>query len=258
MPLASKTLNYRSTRRSSMADRDPPPNNAVSIDLEPWSEFYSHGKLKAGDSLVYFTTSKHKRCNGSIQSVQYNQQNKLTKIMIQIEEKQQELVRKLLNFLLYFPLMCCLQVDSIPAFCQAASKVVSESPKQEGFFAHLFVLPKGEQIQKPKRAPGTVCKIRIVGPKEIKLKDLPDWANKRNFINATSKSSKPWSRGLSPFYLGPVELPSGDTAQVMENAWQFSKVFKQHTDHNNDPTKEYLTWARQGMSFAGIATCHWN
>jgi hypothetical protein len=68
--------------------------------------------------------------------------------------------------------------------------------------------------------------IRIVGPKEIPLGKVKDYADRKNFVNATSRSTKTWSRGLSPFYLGPCELHGGKyMSNIMENAWQFTKVF---------------------------------
>lgn len=44
----------------------------------------------------------------------------------------------------------------------------------------------------------------------------------------TTSRSKTWSRGLSPFLLGPVELWGGHVAQNVENAWQYSKVYSEH------------------------------
>jgi hypothetical protein len=106
------------------------------------------------------------------------------------------------------------------------------------------------QTVRPKRdLATTTCVIRIAGPKDIPMKTLPEWNKRRNFVNCTSRSTAKWSRGLSPFYLGPVELPSGDTAQVMENAWQFTKVFDGCTDPvTGDPTNDYWVWARKGWS----------
>lgn len=66
-------------------------------------------------------------------------------------------------------------------------------------------------------------------------------------INTTSRSTT-WSRGLSPFYVGPISLYGGYVAQNMENAWQFSKVYYNHIDENENPTKEYFEWAKQGWA----------
>lgn len=79
--------------------------------------------------------------------------------------------------------------------------------------------------------------IHIINPK-TKVK---------NYINTTSRS-KNWSRGLSPFFLGPVELYNGHISQNVENAWQYSKVYHEHLDSENNPTPDYFEWARSGWS----------
>lgn len=66
-------------------------------------------------------------------------------------------------------------------------------------------------------------------------------------INTTSRSTN-WSRGLSPFFLGPVNLYLSYTAKNVENAWQFSKVYDVHVDENGNPTPEYFTWAVNGWA----------
>lgn len=63
-------------------------------------------------------------------------------------------------------------------------------------------------------------------------------------INTTSHS-KNWSRGLSPFYLGPCKLYGKYVSKNMENAWQFSKVYNCHDD-NGVPTTAYFEWAIAG------------
>ena len=52
-------------------------------------------------------------------------------------------------------------------------------------------------------------------------------------VNTTSRSND-WSKGLSPFFLGPVDLYAGLSAKNVENAWQFAKVYPQHVDINGD------------------------
>jgi len=64
-------------------------------------------------------------------------------------------------------------------------------------------------------------------------------------INTTSRSTN-WTRGLSPFVVGPVDLLNGFTSVNFENAWQFSKVYKQHVGEDGDPTDEYWEWAKKG------------
>jgi len=84
--------------------------------------------------------------------------------------------------------------------------------------------------------------VTIIGPKD--RSPLPDGAI---FINTTSQS-KDWGRGFSPFILGPCELYGGQIAQNVENAWQFAKVYKCHTDSNGNPTEEYWQWAKAGWN----------
>lgn len=81
--------------------------------------------------------------------------------------------------------------------------------------------------------------VRVIGPKDPVDPDA---------INTTSRSSS-WSRGLSPFFLGPVPLYTGSVvpeATNVENGWQFSKVYPIHISDNGDPTEAYFTWARAG------------
>lgn len=62
-------------------------------------------------------------------------------------------------------------------------------------------------------------------------------------VNTTSRSSN-WSKGLSPFFLGDVDLYDNLISKNVENAWQGSKVYKEHIDDNGDPTDEYFEWAK--------------
>jgi hypothetical protein len=64
-------------------------------------------------------------------------------------------------------------------------------------------------------------------------------------INTTSRSSG-WSRGLSPFFLGPVRLYGDYVSQNVENAWQYSKCYVENTDENNEPNQSYFDWAQKG------------
>lgn len=83
--------------------------------------------------------------------------------------------------------------------------------------------------------------IRVVGPKDPQ--EIQDKA-----INTTSRSRN-WSRGLSPFFVGPIELYGGYVAKNLENAWQFSKVYPQHFDEENDQIKDsYFEWSESGWS----------
>ncbi|KKN60291.1 hypothetical protein LCGC14_0533410 [marine sediment metagenome] len=74
---------------------------------------------------------------------------------------------------------------------------------------------------------------------------VPDGAIR---VDTTSRS-RTWSRGLSPFCVGPVKLYANFKAQNVENAWQFCKVYSQeHIGSNGLPSKEYWNWAEVGWS----------
>lgn len=66
-----------------------------------------------------------------------------------------------------------------------------------------------------------------------------------NVIDTTSRSTN-WSRGLSPFYCGPVNLYDGYSAYNVENGWQYSKCYYNHVDANDNPTADYFKWADAG------------
>lgn len=80
-------------------------------------------------------------------------------------------------------------------------------------------------------------KITVVGPRET-------WTRK-HMIDTTSKAKGQWSTGLSPFHLGPVKLYDGHVARIMENGWQYCKVYPQFVK-NNKISKDYLKWAKEG------------
>lgn len=65
------------------------------------------------------------------------------------------------------------------------------------------------------------------------------------YVDTTSRSTN-WSRALSPFFLGPVELYGGYTARNVENAWQYSKVYEKYADKDSNPTEKYFDWAKEG------------
>ena len=83
--------------------------------------------------------------------------------------------------------------------------------------------------------------VQVIGFREMKN------AEGKIIINTTSKSTN-WSKGLSPFYLGSVELYGGHVAKNVENAWQFSKVYPEYADEEQNPTDEYFKWAKEGWT----------
>lgn len=84
-------------------------------------------------------------------------------------------------------------------------------------------------------------KVKVIGFREM------DNYKVNHIINTTSRS-KNWSKGLSPFFLGPVKLYGDYTAKNVENAWQFSKVYPQFADENENPKDDYFRWAEKGWS----------
>lgn len=80
--------------------------------------------------------------------------------------------------------------------------------------------------------------IQVINP-QFKITD------EMNVIDATSRSTD-WSKGLSPFYCGPVDLYGGYKSYNVENAWQYSKCYYNHVDADNNPTAEYFQWAEAG------------
>jgi hypothetical protein len=81
--------------------------------------------------------------------------------------------------------------------------------------------------------------IHMIGPRK---------KHNGKIINVTSRSSEDWSRGLSPFYLGPVKLYGEFTALNVENAWQYTKVYEQHVQEDGSPHPCYFEWARKGWN----------
>lgn len=81
--------------------------------------------------------------------------------------------------------------------------------------------------------------VRVYGPRDTPPPDL-------QLIDTTSKGIE-W-RELSPFFLGPCYLYEGYASERMENAWQYAKVYEEHTDGKGNPTQEYWDWAIEGWS----------
>lgn len=63
-------------------------------------------------------------------------------------------------------------------------------------------------------------------------------------VNTTSRSTN-WSRGLSPFLVGPIDLYDNYVSFNMENAWQYSKVYEYFAD-DGEPGERYFKWAKEG------------
>jgi len=66
-------------------------------------------------------------------------------------------------------------------------------------------------------------------------------------MDVTSRS-KSWGRYLSPFNLGPVDLYDGYVAKNVENAFQFSRVYPEHSTVDGLPSLYYWEWAQTGWN----------
>jgi hypothetical protein len=60
------------------------------------------------------------------------------------------------------------------------------------------------------------CVVHVISPQD----ETPAGAI---VVNTTSRTKEPWSRGLSPFFLGPIPLYHNFEAKNLENAWQYCK-----------------------------------
>lgn len=67
-------------------------------------------------------------------------------------------------------------------------------------------------------------------------------------INTTSKDNSDLGKKFSPFLLNNIPIYDNKIAKNLENAWQFSKVYKEYVDDNGDPTDKYFIWANKGWS----------
>lgn len=84
--------------------------------------------------------------------------------------------------------------------------------------------------------------VKVIGPRDKKAEGDP------TVINTTSRARGCWSSGLSPFYLGPIDLYGGYVSLNFENAWQFAKVYEEDADAEGNPTERYWEWAKLGWA----------
>ena len=89
-------------------------------------------------------------------------------------------------------------------------------------------------------------RIRVIGPRNLRAPVRPQEQVISTCVSS-NRATSDWRVGLSPFVLGPVRLFGMGTAKVMENAWQFSKVYATHADADGNPTAEYFSWAQAGF-----------
>lgn len=67
-------------------------------------------------------------------------------------------------------------------------------------------------------------------------------------INTCNNNPKTWNSDLSPFLLGPCKLFNNHQAQIMENGWQYCKVYKQHIGNDGNPNQSWWNWAQSGWN----------
>jgi hypothetical protein len=80
-------------------------------------------------------------------------------------------------------------------------------------------------------------------------KSLPKLREEGWTVISTVSKSEGWSRGLSPFVLGPCPVMNGVYKSLnMENAWQYSKVYKEHIGKTGWPNEKWWKWAKEGWS----------
>lgn len=82
--------------------------------------------------------------------------------------------------------------------------------------------------------------LTIIGPNY----KTPEGAT---LVNTTSRSDT-WSRGLSPFFAGPVDLYKDYKSYNVENGWQYSKVFEYYLEADGSVGERYFNWAQKGWN----------
>lgn len=98
--------------------------------------------------------------------------------------------------------------------------------------------------------------IKVLRPTEPPTEEgiLADYLNgdrelpKRFVVNVTSRSKFWTGKRMSPMHLGPVWLYGDVEALNVENAWQYSKVYKRHLHEDGFPNEEWYDWAHAGFT----------
>ena len=98
--------------------------------------------------------------------------------------------------------------------------------------------------------------IRVVGKrgKGSFESQLDDAAKGKEFvqIDCTSGNNDEVMRGLSPFYLGPVECYDGLVSQTFERAWQCAKVYPWTRGADGNPNANYFAWRDEMWAIKGF------
>ena len=98
--------------------------------------------------------------------------------------------------------------------------------------------------------------IRIVGKrgKGSFESQLDEAAKGKEFvqIDCTSGNKDEVMRGLSPFYLGPVECYDGLKSETFERAWQCAKVYPWTMGPDGYPDSRYFAWRDEMWAIKGF------
>jgi len=87
----------------------------------------------------------------------------------------------------------------------------------------------------------TQSKIKVINYK-FDQSQIPD----ESILIETTSRSLEWSKGLSPFFVGPVKIYGDYVSANFENLWQYTKVYPIHVDEDQNPTEKYFQWAEKG------------
>lgn len=96
-------------------------------------------------------------------------------------------------------------------------------------------------LNKENKVLSVLPNLIVISPREKAPEDF-------TVINTTSKDDQNIGKQFSPFFLSNISIYDGIVAKNMENAWQFSKVYKEFADENNNPTQAYFDWAKKGWN----------
>ena len=98
--------------------------------------------------------------------------------------------------------------------------------------------------------------IRLVGKrgKGSFESQLDEAAKGKGFvqIDCTSGNKDEVMRGLSPFYLGPVECYDGLKSETFERAWQCAKVYPWNVGADGKPDARYFAWRDEMWAMKGF------
>ncbi len=100
--------------------------------------------------------------------------------------------------------------------------------------------------------------IRVVGKrgKGSFASQLDAAASGQEFVQidcTSGNKDEVMSRGLSPFYLGPVECYDGLVSQTFERAWQCAKVYPWTVGADGNPDDRYFAWRDEMWAKNGFA-----